>query len=199
MREVFKKAYGKVTLINACSLRIDTNCSAKFTRSPRALVPWLLLTKDPEEYIDSACYPEGFLIRDPSKLTKLNVNKLWRYWEQREKEDEVVLCFISAKLNDMLPPPTEKPKRRVRKLQYVEIDGRNSSDYGDDGDDEDNYSNSRNDQDEEDDEGSCTGSDNEDDDEADRSPRCSGHRSTTINRKSGTSSHQQTHVFSEFT
>ena len=105
MREVFKKAYGKVTLINACSLRIDTNCSAKFTGSPRALVPWLLLTKDPEEYINSACYPEGFLIRNPSKLTKSNVDKLWRYWEQREKEDEVVLRFISAKPDDMLPPP----------------------------------------------------------------------------------------------
>ena len=153
-------------------------------------MPWLLLTKDPEEYIDSACYPEGFLIRDPSKLTKSNVDKLWRYWEQREKEDEVVLCFIGVKPVDMLPPPppTEKPKRQVHKLQYVEIDGRDSSDYGDDGDTEDNYSNSGNDQDEEDDEGSRTGSDDEDNDEADRSPRRSGHRSTTTNRKSGSSS-----------
>ena len=188
MREVFKKAYGKVTLINACSLRIDTNYSAKFTGSPRALVPWLLLTKDPEEYIDSACYPEGFLIRDPSKLTKSNVDKLWRYWEQREKDDEVVLRFIGAKPDDMPPPPTEKPKRRVRKLHYVEIDGRDSSDYGDDDDDEDNYSNSGNDEDEEDDEGSRTGSDDEDNDDADRSCRHSGRRSTTTNRKSGSSS-----------
>ena len=111
MREIFKKAYGKVTMIKMYLFRIDTNCPVKFTRFPRALVPWLLLTKDPEEYIDDTCYPASFLIHDPSKLTKLNVNKLWRHWEQREKNNKVVLCFIGAKPDDMPAPSNEKPKR----------------------------------------------------------------------------------------
>ena len=99
------------------------------------------------------------------------------------------LSYVSLVRNPMIccPPPTEKPKRQVRKLRYVEIDGCDSSDYGDDDDDEDNYSNSGNDEDEEDDEGSRTGSDDEDDDDADRSRRHSGRRSTTTNRKSGSS------------
>ena len=134
MREIFKKAYGKVAVIKMCSFRIDTNCPVKFTRFSRALVPWLLLTKDPEEYIDDACYPNGFLICDPSKLTKSNVNKLWCHWEQREKNNEVVLRFIGAKPDDMLAPSNEKPKHRMRKKVYVEIDCE-SLDYGDDDDD----------------------------------------------------------------
>ena len=111
VREIFKKAYGKVTMIKTYLFHIDTNCPVKFTGFSRALVPWLLLTKDPEEYIDDTCYPAGFLIHDPSKLTKLNVNKLWRHWEQREKNNEVVLCFIGAKPDDMPATSNEKPKR----------------------------------------------------------------------------------------
>ena len=57
----------------------------KFTESSRVSVPWLLLAKDPEEYIDLDCLPEGFLVCDPSKLMKINVNKLWHHWEQRSK------------------------------------------------------------------------------------------------------------------
>jgi len=177
VREIFKKAYGKVSLINACSLRlIDTNYPAKFTRSSRALVPWLLLTKNPEEYIDDSCYPDGFLIRDPSKLTKSNVDKLWRHWEQREKDNEVVLRFIGAKPDDMPAPSNEKPKRRVRKRAYVEID-RDSSDYGDDDDD---YGGNKSEDEDEDDEGSDDG-----DNGTRRSPRRPGGSSTATKRNSG--------------
>jgi len=63
----------------------------KFTESSRVSVPWLLLAKDPEEYIDSDCLPEGFLIRDPSKLTEINVNKLSCHWEQRSKNHNTIL------------------------------------------------------------------------------------------------------------
>ena len=45
VREIFKKAYGKVTRVNMCFLCINSNCLVKYTGSTRALVPWLLLTK----------------------------------------------------------------------------------------------------------------------------------------------------------
>jgi len=93
----------------------------KFTESSRVSVPWLLLAKDPEEYIDSDCLPEGFLIRDPSKLTKINVNKLWHHWEQRSKNHNTILRFIKAKPDNMLTAPHDKPKCRLHKRPYVEI------------------------------------------------------------------------------
>ncbi|KIM53580.1 hypothetical protein SCLCIDRAFT_11544 [Scleroderma citrinum Foug A] len=131
VREIFKKAYGKVAMIKTYLFCIDTNCPVKFTRFSRALVPWLLLTKDPEEYIDDTCYPAGFLIHDPSKLTKLNVNKLWHHWEQREQNNEVVLCFIGAKPDDMPAPSNEKPNSNDSEDKDDDKDG--SSDDHDHG------------------------------------------------------------------
>lgn len=111
----------------------------KFTESPRVSVPWLLLAKNPEEYIDSDCFPEGFLIRDPSKLTKSNVNKLWRHWEQRSKNRDVIVRFIKAKPDDMRATLIDKPKRtKRRKLDYVEIgDTSDEESDADEGSDDD--------------------------------------------------------------
>ena len=106
----------------------------KFTESSRVSVPWLLLAKHPEEYIDPDCFPEGFQVCDPSKLTKSNVDKLWRHWEQRSKNFDIILQFIKAKSDDMPAAPTNKPKCRLRKRPYVEID--NYSDSDADADDE---------------------------------------------------------------
>ncbi|KIM52189.1 hypothetical protein SCLCIDRAFT_11947 [Scleroderma citrinum Foug A] len=107
VREIFKKAY------------------MKFTESSRVSVPWLLLAKDPKEYIDLDCLPEGSLVHDPSKLTESNVNKLWHYWEQRSKKQDIILRFIKAKPDDMPATLNDKPKQRLRKRPYVEI-GENS-------------------------------------------------------------------------
>jgi hypothetical protein len=61
----------------------DMGFVVKFTESSRVSVPWLLLAQDLEDYIDLDCYPEGFLMWDPSKLTKVNIDKLWHHWEAR--------------------------------------------------------------------------------------------------------------------
>ena len=182
VREIFKKAYGKVTQVNMCFLRINSNCLVKYTGSTRALVPWLLLTKGPEEYIDNACYPTGFLIRDPSKLTKSNVDKLWCHWEEREKNNEVVLRFIGAKPEDMLPPADKKPKRQARKLAYVEID-RESNDDDEDYSGDDSATNDEDDKDNDDDDDSGT----------DRSRLRAAGSSRRTQRKSGSSSARTHH------
>ena len=140
-------------------------------------MPWLLLTKGPEEYIDNACYPTGFLICNPSKLTKSNMDKLWRHWEEREKNNEVVLCFIGAKPEDMPPPTDKKPKRRACKLAYVEIDCESD-------DDDEDYSGDDSATNDEDDKG------DDDDDESgtDRSQLHAAGSSRRMQRKSGSSS-----------
>jgi len=102
----------------------------KFTKSLRVLVPWLLLAKDPEEYIYSDCDPEGFLIRDPSKLTKINVDKLWCHWDEIEKK-KVILWFIKAKAEDMPDTTKDKPRCHRHKRIYVDVDS-SSDNSGDD-------------------------------------------------------------------
>ena len=93
----------------------------KFTESSRVSVPWLLLAKDPEEYINSDCLPEGFLVHDPSKLMKIDVNKLWCHWEQRSKNHNTILQFIKAKPDDMPTAPHDKPKCRLHKSLMLRL------------------------------------------------------------------------------
>jgi len=107
------------------------NFLAKFTKSSRVLVPWLLLAKDPKEYINSDCYPEGLLIWDPSKLTKINVGKLWCHWDERQKK-KVILQFIKDKAEDMPDTTKDKPRCHWHKRIYVNVDS--SSDNSSDND-----------------------------------------------------------------
>jgi len=93
----------------------------KFTKSSRVSVPWLLLAKDPEEYINSNCYPEGFLIQDPSKLTKINIDKLWHHWDEREKKKKK-LYYGSSRLRPKIcqtPPRTSLGTVGIREFMLM--------------------------------------------------------------------------------
>ncbi|KAI6123236.1 hypothetical protein EDD16DRAFT_1518041 [Pisolithus croceorrhizus] len=61
---------------------------AKFTKKPKAKVPWGLLIKSPMEYIDSQSIPEGFTMKDPSKWTKADLGMLWGHWGTLEAEEK---------------------------------------------------------------------------------------------------------------
>ena len=78
------------------------------------------------------------------------MDKLWRHWEEREKNNDVVLHFIGVKPEDIPPPADKKPKRRVRKLAYVEID-RESDDDDEDYSGDDSATNDEDDKDDDDD------------------------------------------------
>ncbi|KAI6096194.1 hypothetical protein F5141DRAFT_1206012 [Pisolithus sp. B1] len=54
---------------------------AKFTKKPKAKVPWGLLIKSPLEYLDPESIPEGFMMKDPSKWTKADLGLLWDHWQ----------------------------------------------------------------------------------------------------------------------
>ncbi|KAI6024421.1 hypothetical protein EDC04DRAFT_2606441 [Pisolithus marmoratus] len=73
---------------------------AKFTKKPKARVPWGLLIESPMEYLDSQSIPEGFMIKDPSKWTKANLQLLWDHWQTLEAEEKVIVSFISCKKED---------------------------------------------------------------------------------------------------
>ncbi|KAI6040016.1 hypothetical protein EDC04DRAFT_2602761 [Pisolithus marmoratus] len=53
---------------------------AKFTKKPKARVPWGLLIESPMEYLDSQSIPEGFTMKDPSKWTKADLGLLKQLW-----------------------------------------------------------------------------------------------------------------------
>ncbi|KAI6009103.1 hypothetical protein EDC04DRAFT_2906776 [Pisolithus marmoratus] len=61
---------------------------AKFTKKPKARVPWGLLIESPMEYLDSQSIPEGFMMKDPSKWTKADLGLLWDHWQTLETEEK---------------------------------------------------------------------------------------------------------------
>ncbi|KAI6140689.1 hypothetical protein EDD17DRAFT_1770014 [Pisolithus thermaeus] len=73
---------------------------AKFTKKPKAKVPWSLLIKSPMEYLDSESIPEGFTMKDPSKWTKADLGLLWDHWQSLEAEEKVIVSFIDCKKED---------------------------------------------------------------------------------------------------
>ncbi|KAI6098644.1 hypothetical protein EDD16DRAFT_1527144 [Pisolithus croceorrhizus] len=75
---------------------------AKFTKKPKAKVPWGLLIKSPMEYLDSESIPEGFTMKDPSKWTKADLGLLWDHWQFPEAEEKVIVSFIDCKKEDAL-------------------------------------------------------------------------------------------------
>ncbi|KAI6136014.1 hypothetical protein F5141DRAFT_1226103 [Pisolithus sp. B1] len=70
---------------------------AKFTKKPKAKVPWGLLIKSPMEYLDSESIPEGFTMKDPSKWSKADLGLLWDHWQSLEAEEKVIVSFIDCK------------------------------------------------------------------------------------------------------
>ncbi|KAI6094359.1 hypothetical protein EV401DRAFT_2084468 [Pisolithus croceorrhizus] len=61
---------------------------AKFTKKPKAKVPWGLLIKSPMKYLDPESIPEGFTMKDPSKWTKADLGLLWDHWQSLEAQDK---------------------------------------------------------------------------------------------------------------
>ncbi|KAI6046732.1 hypothetical protein EDC04DRAFT_2887576 [Pisolithus marmoratus] len=74
---------------------------AKFTKKPKARVPWGLLIESPMEYLDSQSIPEGFMMTDPSKWTKADLELLWDHWQTLETEEKVIVSSIGCKKEDV--------------------------------------------------------------------------------------------------
>ncbi|KAI6094077.1 hypothetical protein EV401DRAFT_1896503 [Pisolithus croceorrhizus] len=70
---------------------------AKFTKKPKAKVPWGLLNKSPMKYLDPESISEGFTMKDPSKWTKAYLGLLWDHWQSLEAQDKVIVSFIDCK------------------------------------------------------------------------------------------------------
>ncbi|KAI6006638.1 hypothetical protein F5J12DRAFT_892812 [Pisolithus orientalis] len=100
---------------------------AKFTRKPKAKVPWGLLIKSPLEYLDSTPIPDGFVMKDPSKWTKADLRLLWNHWHSLENEDKVIISFINCKKDDK---PLGRPfnwKTSEKKRVWVSPDDNNEA------------------------------------------------------------------------
>ncbi|KAI6111091.1 hypothetical protein F5141DRAFT_1214589 [Pisolithus sp. B1] len=97
---------------------------AKFTKKPKAKVPWGLLIKSPMDYLDSESIPEGFTMKDPSKWTKADLGLLWDHWQSLEAEEKVIVSFIDCKKEDA--PLSRQFDRQVvgssKKRVWVTVD-----------------------------------------------------------------------------
>ncbi|KAI6137011.1 hypothetical protein F5141DRAFT_1059939 [Pisolithus sp. B1] len=105
---------------------------AKFTKKPKAKVPWGLLIKSPMEYLDSESIPEGFTMKDPSKWTKADLGLLWDHWQSLEAEEKVIVSFIDCKKEDA--PLSRQFDRKVvgssKKRVWVTVDDDSEAEVG---------------------------------------------------------------------
>ncbi|KAI6106896.1 hypothetical protein EV401DRAFT_1892289 [Pisolithus croceorrhizus] len=105
---------------------------AKFTKKPKAKVPWGLLIKSPMEYLDSESIPEGFTMKDPSKWTKAELGLLWDHWQSLEGEVKVIVSFIDCKKEDA--PLSRQFDRKVigssKKRVWVTVDDNSEAEVG---------------------------------------------------------------------
>ncbi|KAI6163471.1 hypothetical protein EDD17DRAFT_1756055 [Pisolithus thermaeus] len=97
---------------------------AKFTKKPKAKVPWGLLIKSPMEYLDPESIPQGFTMNNPSKWTKADLRLLWDHWQSLEAEEKVIVSFIDCKKEDA--PLSRQFDRKVvgssKKRVWVTVD-----------------------------------------------------------------------------
>ncbi|KAI6097097.1 hypothetical protein F5141DRAFT_1205735 [Pisolithus sp. B1] len=105
---------------------------AKFTKKPKAKVPWGLLIKSPMEYLDPESISEGFTMKDPSKWTKANLRLLWDHWQSLEAEEKVIVSFIDCKKEDA--PLSRQFDRKVvgssKKRVWVTVDDDSEAELG---------------------------------------------------------------------
>ncbi|KAI6132441.1 hypothetical protein EDD16DRAFT_1699580 [Pisolithus croceorrhizus] len=111
-RAVFQAAYDECCL------------ASKFTKKPKAKVPWGLLIKSPMKNLDPESTPEGFTMKDPSKWTKADLRLLWDHWQSLEAQDKVIASFIDCKKEDA--PLCRQLDRKVvgssKKRVWVTVD-----------------------------------------------------------------------------
>ncbi|KAI6137271.1 hypothetical protein F5141DRAFT_1060132 [Pisolithus sp. B1] len=104
---------------------------AKFTKKPKAKVPWGLLIKSPTEYLDSESIPEGFTMKDPSKWTKADLGLLWDHWQSLEAEEKVIVSFTDCKKEDA--PLSRQFDRKVvgssKKRVWVTVEDDSEADF----------------------------------------------------------------------
>ncbi|KAI6106766.1 hypothetical protein EDD16DRAFT_1713080 [Pisolithus croceorrhizus] len=105
---------------------------AKFTKKPKAKVPWGLLIKSPMKYLDPESIPEGFTMKDPSKWTKADLGLLWDHWKSVKAQDKVIVSFIDCKKEDA--PLHKQFDRKVvgssKKRVWVTVDDDSEAEVG---------------------------------------------------------------------
>ncbi|KAI6096241.1 hypothetical protein EDD16DRAFT_1716875 [Pisolithus croceorrhizus] len=105
---------------------------AKFTKKPKAKVPWGLLIRSPMKYLDPESIPEGFTMKDPSKWTKADLRLLWDHWQSLEAQDKVIVSFIDCKKEDA--PLSRQFDRKVvgssKKRVWVTVDDDSEAEVG---------------------------------------------------------------------
>jgi hypothetical protein len=68
------------------------------TGSKKSGVPWLALHDNGSDFYDAEYLPEGYGLKDPSKLGQFDTKVLLQYWRQRQ-EDGLKLFAFQAFLN----------------------------------------------------------------------------------------------------
>ncbi|KAI6160115.1 hypothetical protein EDD17DRAFT_1761663 [Pisolithus thermaeus] len=105
---------------------------AKFTKKPKAKVPWGLLIKSPMKYLDPESIPEGLTMKDPSKWTKADLGLLWDHWQSLEAQDKVIVSFIDCKKEDapLCRQFDRKVVGRSKKRVWVTVDDDSEAEVG---------------------------------------------------------------------
>ncbi|THH15730.1 hypothetical protein EW146_g4795 [Bondarzewia mesenterica] len=66
----------------------------------KSTVPWSDLKEHRDDYMDEQYLPDGYLMKEPSKMVRTDVVQLINHWKARQAEDEELVVFKGYRTND---------------------------------------------------------------------------------------------------
>jgi hypothetical protein len=76
-------------------------------------VPWGLLQKNPEEWIEPEYWPRSIGLQDPSHMKLKQAIELYDFWKHRQDNDKVPIKFQKATSDETVASDKHKRKRGV--------------------------------------------------------------------------------------
>jgi hypothetical protein len=76
-------------------------------------VPWGLLQKNPEEWIEAQYWPRSIMVQDPSHMKLQQAIELYDFWKYRQDNNEVPIKFQMVTSDETIASNKHKRKRAI--------------------------------------------------------------------------------------
>jgi hypothetical protein len=83
----------------------------KHSGNPNSSVPWGLLQKNPEQWIEDKYWPRSITIQDPSHINLKQAMELYNLWQHRQDDKKVPIKFQTVTHGETVAFDNHKRKR----------------------------------------------------------------------------------------
>ncbi|THH07950.1 hypothetical protein EW146_g9152 [Bondarzewia mesenterica] len=109
----------------ASKKNVMTAAYREVTSNEKSTVPWIDIKEHQSEYINAEYLPEGYQMKEPSKMVRTKVVKLMDHWHMRQAKEEHLVVFESYKDKDGgAVVPSEGPWGKKRKVVAASAKGK---------------------------------------------------------------------------